>query len=382
MRFFDERIKFKDGVQEKMFLNMKKDLSVSQEILAKMLNVSRSYLRLWIKEERFLPLQIFNKIMALYPKSRIFKNEIIEFLPYQWWSTKGGKKRIEISKSEGSFKSMINELHKARRKNSTMEKINVPPLSKYTKEIIKQKISTIPILASLLITDGSLNYKKNQISFTSTDFTLINIFTDLIKLNSKIVPYLSKRRNGIFESYVFDAELCKKLLLLSPSYKKSPYKNQSKEDYLKESQPTIEFLFNQNEEVKRKCIQTAMSCDGFITTSYDKGKNIRNTIGLSCSHPCLIYEWKNLLESFKIDMHIVKNERYWAGYGCLLSSSSKVIKNFSSIGFIPEVKITGKSKRFKGIEKNKMLELALCNNKFKSWKEIYSWVQKPTGLIN
>ena len=88
---------------------------------------------------------------------------------------------------------------------------------------------------------------------------------------------------------------------------------------------------------------------------------------------------KKLLESLKIKMHIVKDKKYWSGYKCLLIGNKETLRSFDGIGFLPGVKVTRKSKKFNGIEKNMLLKLTLCNNKFKSWKDIYSWVQKPMG---
>lgn len=67
----------------------------------------------------------------------------------------------------------------------------------------------------------------------------------------------------------------------------------------------------------------------------------------------------------------------WSGIRGISTYSMEEISKFHEIGgFIGGVKISRKSKRFRGYDKNIMLKLMLRKRKFISTKEIYKYINK------
>jgi len=209
-------------------------------------------------------------------------------------------------------------------------------------------------LATLLLTDGYLQ-KRGVIGYTSIDPVLMNVFIDLIRANSKKLPTLLQMDDGRLEAYVFDRELVRELLTLSPSYKKSP-SNISENEYLNEPQPTVDFLLETNVRTRIYGIRLAMSADGGITArKLTNGQMIASLI-FGCTNPTLLNGWKKVFSSLGIEMGVIKAKVKWAGVAGLVTSKKEMLHRFWKLGgFVDGVKITRKSPNFAGVEKNALL---------------------------
>jgi hypothetical protein len=367
-----DRIRFRKGKQRELLFVTEQKLKMNQREFSNLLGINRRTLRNWLSERNLLPLWAYDILKEKFPNSISYEKFITEKLNRNWGSVKGGKRTyLKMVKKYG--KENICEIMKnIRSKKQIKRKINLGfSPSKYTIFLLKNKISTLPLLATLLMTDG--NIYENQITYGTIDLSLRNTFVDLCKLND--VSCVSEyRKNDFMKLYCGDKILLKKLYEISSSYKKSPNRVQTKKEYLKEPQPSIKYLFNSEENVIKECLRLAMSSDGNITIGIRKENDkvkLKPQITLSCAHPILCKEWLQLFNKFGIKMKLQKSKNVWSGIRGIGTESFNSIKKFQEIGgFIEGVKISKKSKRLSGIEKNKALSFILLKKEIRNEKEL------------
>lgn len=337
-----------------MLLELKEALGLSQEKLAAKLYVSRRCLRNWISETRTLPKNAFSNAVLWCPDLGSFAASIKEILPSNWGDKKGGKSRYKQLLKTGMFVAHHKLMLAKRREVSKMRRVKLPSPSKFYEEVRSEDVSPLPLLATLLLTDGYLQ-KRGVVGYTSIDPVLMNVFIDFARANSRKLPNLLQRDNGMLEAYIFDRELVRELLTLSPSYKKSP-SNTSKKEYLDESQPIVDFLLKTDIRTRVYSIRLAMSADGGITArKLINGRMIASLI-FGCANPTLLDGWKKVFSSLGIEMGVIKAKVKWAGVGGLIASKKEMLYRFWKLGgFVDGVKITRKSPNFAGVEKNTLL---------------------------
>ncbi|MAG01805.1 hypothetical protein CMI42_00560 [Candidatus Pacearchaeota archaeon] len=237
------------------------------------------------------------------------------------------------------------------------------PKSQYIKYLIDskfQKEDFLPLIASLILTDGCLyQYKgRYEISYYGTDEILHNIFADLIWYYFGLRPssYMIKCGRVLRTKYI-DGKISSKLLELSPSYKTKPSQKENWNEFLKNPKsPSLNFMKNYSNNVVNEVIRLAMCADGSISVSNKKNK-IFFTLILSCAHPSLVKEWSELFNRAGINNRIVK------GSGKTKIGGVKGIKDcinyfYDNVGFIKDVKICVHKSPFYGIEKQKILAFA------------------------
>lgn len=362
-----KRLLFIKGKQKEFLLKVKKRLGMNQCEFSKFLGISRGGLQSWQSEECLLPSDIFLKVVNKIPELNDYKKSIKKIREKNWGVKKGGKTRIKQIKNIKKFMKEI------RMKKVNKRTVKLPfPSNNYTFKILEKKINPNYLLATLLLTDGSLY--GNNISYSSKDSTLINIVIDILRLCSKKLPSIYTS-NGLKRVYLNDPDLVKNLLKLSPTFKTCPSSNQSVDDYCIESQPTIKFLNKIKKSTLIECIRLAISTDGGITLHQKRNKDtilIRPEIFLSCAHPTLCDEWEKVLEKIGIKMSRKRDKNLWSGIRGLSSGKLRYLIKLSELGgFIEDVKISKKSKFFEGFNKNDLLRLNLKRNKFRSLNEIY-----------
>jgi len=212
------------------------------------------------------------------------------------------------------------------------------------------------LLASFLLTDGHLNTKTKRVMLICTDNILQRYFLTLIKERYNFFPTSKSFMFKGKETSVYSKEITEELLKLSPSYNTYP-RNVSVEEYFKRSQPTLSFLNNEKEELLKEFIRIAMSCEGCVFPEFARDI-LYVQLQFACSHPKLVEEWQELFQKMGIKSFILKSKVTWSRVKGLGIKELKSIKRFIEIGgFIEGVKITGKSKYFKGIEKNDLLKI-------------------------
>lgn len=237
------------------------------------------------------------------------------------------------------------------------------PESNYINEITNKginKTETLPLISSLLFTDGCLYKGKKgfEISYYGTDKTLHKIFADLIWYYFKIRPssYMIKCGSVLRTKYI-NKKIAEKMLELSPSYKTKPSSKESWDDFLTNSnKPNLNFMKSYDNKVVQEFIRLAMCADGCIAVSNKKNK-IFFTLMLACSHPFLVKDWSELFWRIGIKNNVV------GGSGKTKIGGVKGIEEclfkFNEFGgFIKDVKVCVRHSPLYGTEKQKILALA------------------------
>jgi len=238
------------------------------------------------------------------------------------------------------------------------------PESDYINYLKKKNITsekTLPLLASLLFTDGCLckTSKTSEISYYGYDETLHKIFADLVWSYFKIRPSSYMIRCGkVLKTKYIDKNFIKKMLELSPTYKTKPAPEQNWSDFLKESDnPSLRFLEKHDLEVTKEVIRLAMCADGCIAVS-KKQNRIFFTLILACSHPNLVKEWANIFKIVGIKNNIVRGSGR-TGIGGVKGIEDCLFRFNEFGGFIPGVKVCVRKSPLCGIEKQKILSTAV-----------------------
>ncbi len=347
------RLRFQKGKQQELLqLYGSYRNSTSQRKLAQSLAIQRSTLRKWINEETTLPELIFHKILLDFPQANQFKQFIAIKLPSKWGLKKGGlARKNQISNIHEYFEKLRRKKESKRIERHAHFKSNVTnPLVLL---FIKQKIDLTCLLAVYILTDGSLIGKPRnyRIAYYAKDITLRNLAFDLLYQESLYVPSLYLDKKGVYSIRVSDNFLAEILLKLT-TYKKIPSKNQTLRDYLNQKQPSLDFLKNTDPLTRNWSIRLALSTDGYISLS----QSGNYTLALACYNPTLCKEWVSTLNLIKIKATIIKRKNTWGGVAGVRIANQSIIQFWEIGGFIPGVKISAKSKYYKGLQKNELLE--------------------------
>ena len=244
-------------------------------------------------------------------------------------------------------------------KNIKSKRIKIPKKSKYFKYLEKEKIPLEPLLQTMLFTDGHINEKKNLIFFTSKSYELINIFSDLLYGLTKNKPRILLRKNNLYELYLYDPNLVRIFLSLSPTYTTKDKSN-----------PSLKNLFKQSDKTIIECLRLAMTTDGCVVLAQERKVplKIRPRLVFSCFHESLLKEWQELFYKINFETYLIKRKGKFIG---LMTTQQEIIKRFYEYGgFLRGVKISKKSKRFRGYNKNDLLKISLNINQFHSWNEL------------
>ena len=355
----DKRIKFKKGKQKELVQFLLKRNDFTQYALAEKLNIHKRRISDYFNEKVNMRLSTFQKITSIYPDTNWFNKFVENKLPLSWGARLGGFSRARQITDKGGYYAWIRgiktirELEKAKQ---TKVGLNSHPLIEQLKA---EKVDLESILGVCLLTDGSMQVKGRhyRISYSTIDKTLQELIFSLMNDLSVRVPSISfsKKANSI---RVSDGNLGAELLKLSPNFKTSPSWYETKEEYLSTKQPTLSFLDNCNEQTRRWAIRFGFSADGSISHSIT-GKS---ELSIACYHPSLSFEWMKLLESFGLNCKIGKNINSWCGISGVRAQNYPSIKKFYELGgFIDGVKISKKSRRYRGYEKNDLLKSIVEN---------------------
>ncbi len=230
------------------------------------------------------------------------------------------------------------------------------------REIILKRMDSMPLIAALLLTDGHVYKKKTcwEIGFASKSSQLLNLFIDLAKIwntNQIISKYIDK--NKVTRLY-FHLPFQNEILELSKSFKTAP-RNQSILSYLKEEQPSLNFLQHFNKDYKKLFLRIVLSADGGITGRNSKNR-LRPNLFLRCAHPSLCNQYRNLSDELSIKFRIEKDSTKWSRIGGLVTTNMESIKKFQEIGgFVEGLKISKKSRYFYNVQKNWLLNKYINN---------------------
>lgn len=231
------------------------------------------------------------------------------------------------------------------------------------------------ILTVIFLTDGSSDLKNKIVRLANSDAVFLSIFIDLLnKLNLEPRETLDKRKNTLRVIFARNNKVKRTLeeirLTRTPTTKHQPQRGtQNWEIYLKEEQPTLSFLFDRNKKLLELLFRIGISLEGAVFIN-KKHERIFPMLNFTCFHPILIKEWKELMEQLGFQINVRKN--------VLRIRNVLSILNFLMIGgFIEGVVNCGKSRYFKGIEKNKVL-LGILEYAYQEREEL---IPKETNTI-
>lgn len=359
-----DRLKLKKGQQKELLRKFLDINNLSIRRAAQAIQIGETTLKRWLREETTLPAEVFYQLCENNPELKSYKDKIEARLPSNWGQIKGGKTRIKKIHDLDKYLFTIRAKKDAKRLESALllkkkRKVTNVILT----ELIREGVNLKQVLATCLLTDGSLTVdgESYRISYYTKDEVLRAFIGALLFKLSKFVPSEILSKKGVYAIRVSDGYLSKELLKLSPSYKKNPKNGQSSVSYLNEIQPSLKFLIDTDEKTIRWCIRFAFSTDGAISIS----RNNIKELNLSCYHPVLSCEWTEIIKKYKIRGHLGKDRNSWSKIKGVRIYDSASLQNFAAMGgFIPGVRITNKSKRYKGLEKNTLLKQVLGARSF------------------
>ncbi|GEM_PF-1507687 len=355
----DSRLKFEKGKQKELFAYFSNTYKLSCYDLADMLGVSKTTILDYSNEINNIRSTTFQKLVSIDPKARDFEKFIEEKLPLNWGAKKGGVATSRLVKDKDSYYYKLRAIKRFKEEELAKEKKKLLAPHPLIAELKEIGVDLDYILAVCLLTDGSMQVNGNhyRISYATIDPILEKISFSLMNELSWNVPGIgfSKKGNSI---RVSDEILGRRLLALSPNFKTSPSWYQTKEEYLMEPQPTLRFLSKANEATKIWALRFGFTADGSISLSkYNKAD-----LSIACYHPTLALEWKAFLEELGFRCNLLKTKNSWCGLSGVRMQTYAAIKKFHDLGgFIDGVKISKKSKKYRGIPKNQLLKQVIGN---------------------
>jgi hypothetical protein len=204
------------------------------------------------------------------------------------------------------------------------------------------------ILVGLLLTDGWIN--KKVFGFASTSESLLHLFKEKTeKLFGKhhFVEFVDKR-NGVHIIEVNNTKISKKLFeLIKPLGKKQlPH-----------------FFFKLNDNSLKEILKFVFSCDGSIClgvkwNKQEKRWKFTRKVKLTSWDSEIREGIAHILRKLKINCTVENRD-------VVIERENEMIKFQKEIRFVNGVKISGKSKNWKGFEKNQILDLAIKTFKLK-----------------
>jgi len=198
-------------------------------------------------------------------------------------------------------------------------------------------------LLCFIVTDGGVYQKRNQVYFDTTDEKLLKKFIRIARKNSVKHIFVSNG-HGTKTAYFYSKRLCREIKNLIGEDKTLP----------------LEILKFPKKDI-RELLQILFSTDGGVSLSFsygtDKIKRIHRKITFTSKNRKNLETVNRLLQVFGINGRIQAN-------GDLEIKGKENLERFTNlIGFIKGVKVTGKSSRWQGMEKNQLL--LYCLNSYR-----------------
>ncbi len=193
-----------------------------------------------------------------------------------------------------------------------------------------------------------------RLSFHGNSKVLHDYFVDAIYYEYKELPSTYFGR-CYFTEYCSDTINIEDVTNLAGNTKTSPAHRQTVKDYLKETQPHLDYLFTAPKAEQKIAIRIWASTEGCITV-YKKNERANPRLVIACSHPDLAKQLQKILRRFNMNFNIRHSKRHWSGIDGLSTSSLSTCINFLKFGgFVKGVKIGATSKYHEGIDKDVLL---------------------------
>ncbi len=233
-------------------------------------------------------------------------------------------------------------------------------------------------LAAVLLADGSIDIKRNTVSFTEDEELVARFIKEFHEIDGIEIKWKTNPHRNSLRARAYNKKLVHLLLEKSPTYRTRSWRVHPTSKTKHKSggpKPTIPLECFQNREEARNFLRYYTSCDGGPQFSIYKRKNgyiqLDMGIKIGCKNSFLRKQLLRLLEIFSIQAEEKEN-------GILIKSSRSILKFAKEIGFLEESKIR-KSKRFNGFKKNDLIKLMLiCSELTKRG----NWINKNFKTIS
>lgn len=211
------------------------------------------------------------------------------------------------------------------------------------------------VVAVGLYTDGYVYHRKwdnkYMLSFSSSDPNLHAYFQKLVFLAFGESPsaFIKVKGKNLWVTYYqrgSQNQMVLALFKLSPTFSTK-----------KGNEPSLEFLFNEREDVKIQALRFGMSCDGSVSIKTNGKENWKcYSLRLACANPKLNLEFQKLFADIGITMRIDRDKKTWSGiHGLATGRKSDIFRFWEIGGFAPEnVKVT--NGKLIGLTKNEVLD--------------------------
>lgn len=353
-------------------INIANYLGIEKEHLYEYFYKNKNKFSCWTSNPLNIPLKIkdidLDKLTFIYPYTKrngglyLFSKEVKYYLDkigkFSYWRNENSDKVLYT-------RSRLFNLYLRTFFDYTKTYKLMPPLTRFFFNQDNINISK-EIAALLILTEGSLNkFNRFGFIFINQSKILHNLLVDSIYFGFNKYPntFMSqpKGKSTTLTQYTSKTKefITYALLDIVKNFKTAPHDNQTVDDYYKEPQPTLNKLLKLSLADIKKLLSILMACEGSVNVNRYGGITGRvvPSIELACSHPALCKEIKQLFS--KVGFKTIKrsSNQTWSGTRGLTVTHSieGSIKFAEEIGFFPQVKVTGKSKYYKGIEKQKLL---------------------------
>jgi transcriptional regulator with XRE-family HTH domain len=341
------------------------------------LNLLFKFVNLYKKEKEFenkLPQLYFsrNRNEIILPLAPGQIDKIIEFLkPIHRNVVKVSLRASEkeLREIESIFKVRINYLKSLRTINSralvdflsTFYEYNKVckldfPLTKEVAELTKKGVDLRKaIIVPLLQSDGFASIKKG-FEFTGKCRHMHDLFTDAMFYQYGIPPsgyFFDSDNDGSFKTfYVPNTKIYADLVGLGKAFKSCPNKGQSVSEFLKNAQPTLEYLFNSELGELVFAFRIYSSAEGCICHTGSCPK-----FEIACANPSLANDLVIIADKLGISLKISKGHT-WSGTSSVVTNKIRDVELFEKMGgFMDKITVEGNSTYLKGVEKNKVLKV-------------------------
>ncbi len=184
---------------------------------------------------------------------------------------------------------------------------------------------------------------------TKPNNTLHYFVHDLFLYAYNVKPLLRFRKSRELQFSELNGKICEKILKdlfkFTPTFKTSPAKSigESAEEYLRQPQPTLKFLFTEPRWLQELAIRVIFDLEGCIVPRISiKKKKYKNKsyyqvqfeplLEISLTHPTLVKQLHAVLKKLDFNPKIVKDLREWSKVGGMRITRKKDIIRFLEIG--------------------------------------------------
>jgi len=217
--------------------------------------------------------------------------------------------------------------------------------------IAPEKLS---LLVGLLLTDGCVSSSRFVVFHNKSEVMHKMFQKEFSKIFGAVHFTERNETNGTKRTQVTSKPIVKKLLRTCnlETFRRKQFENA---EFPNVKLPS--FVKKLSIAKIQKILQVVFTADGSISVSarwhkQNSGWEIRRRVELSCKHPTLKKDFIELLKQVGFSPNS-------SGENITLEKKEDILKFAKEVRFVPEVKVGGDSKYWKGTEKNKVLDLAV-----------------------